>query len=491
MEQDGFRNSSKEIFEHILQSKHDVSAVNSQLIEKYILLVKLGSEDNNDIKKVLTIIREVMYDENYIYIDSDGILLELIEGILMRLPVEQTFEIYPAEFILSYLKEGDPKISSMIVKVLAHNVAENEVKRLLEESELLKILLRKNFEKNSSLELSSLFEFLMRNINEQAGHLVKAIFFDLDFLSIFDEIVKYEDKRKARFLDFLLIVVPVLLKEKVLLPPKYYVFLKASFTENDDILLTMLRIQFYVRFVSAINNSGEESVMFENIKPSLEEIINLFSRRHDDETVAFFLGADMIHLLYHLSYSNIALVIRFLDETADKTALLQLHNLMLDSDLDKSLLSTYNPERFPETLEDSILEELLLFSQNYLEIFFNLLGSKSFFEKAKPLLTFNSISNLTFDKLYGLLLKLSERDYSAYYLLRDLPRVVADYLVDGPPVSESEVWAAKKATLDNLVLKKYDLDIWREGIMKAYKHMHYGRDVKDITPVTNIFDQAL
>lgn len=489
MEQEGFGNNSKQVFEHILQSKHDMTAVNSQLIEKYILLVKLGSEDNSDIKKVLLLMRELMFDENYIYIDPDRILLELTEGILIRLPVEQTFQIYPADFILGYLKEGDPKISSMIVKILAHNVTEDGIKRLLEESGLLKILVRKNFEKNSSLELSSLFELLMRNIAKELGHLVKAIFLDLDFLAIFDEIVKYEDERKARFLDFVLIVVPVLLKEKTLLPPKYYVFL--SFTENDDILLTMLRIQFYVRLVSAINNSGEESVMFDNIKPSLEEIIELFSRRHVDETIASFLGSDIVQLLYHLSYSNIALVIRFLEEAADKTALLQPHNLMLDSDLDKSLLSSYNPERFPETLEDSILEEMLLFSQNYLEIFFNLLGARSFFEKVKPLLTFSSISNLTLDKLYGLLLKLSEHDYSVYYLLRDLPRVVADYLVDGPPVSEPEVWTAKKATLDNLVLKKYDLAIWREGIMKAYKHMHYGRDVKDITPVSKIFDQAL
>lgn len=105
----------------------------------------------------------------------------------------------------------------------------------------------------------------------------------------------------------------------------------------------------------------------------------------------------------------------------------------------------------------------------------------------------DKLSKLPQNLVYELLDKLTGYDYSANFLLQNLPYTMLTHLMaNDPGVVNPEIWSTKQQALQNLLLyRKVDLGVWHQGLAECYKEMLHGRDIKSIEAKVEVTDEAM
>ncbi|CAK7891299.1 DNA mismatch repair protein Hsm3p [[Candida] anglica] len=420
-------------------------------------------------------------------LDPNMSLLELLNSIMVILPFEDIQLVYPESMILESIQSSNPQLTSLIIQIVLEKSNERDMIEFLEDSEFLVYATRTYFTESDdiqNLKVSSTYENLLAYIATVSPHLVDKLS-NPELVSLYKKIRDDPEGNStlfSRLLDFIIIIFPV---SHEWIPTSLYKFSKIEFS-IDDPLLVILLISFYKKFIQQINIT---SVILTTIKPSLYDIMELFTRRQQDSLIESFYAVEIVVLLYHWSHSDNKLLLGYLGELTDSFKIFKSYNLYLDelaSDIE--LLASFNPDQINDKLD--FLEDIIqlpLLQQRYFPIFLNILSSKDLFGKLVELnkLNIKSISKLSLDMIFKLLFTISNYKYSTHWLLSDAPQLMSDYVIaSSAAISESEIWSLKKSILENLLNKNssQELGVWKETIESTYSLMKNGRNVKDIIP---------
>lgn len=494
--------SSEKIHIHLMEALQKEAIIDAKLVGTYILQLRNNPSimfpdeeyrqdvtQNKYINTFIPTINEILNSSDYYRTDPDNEIVNLLDCILSYLTIDEILQLYPLEFILNGL-HGSSAICCMVVKLLRRNANSATTIKLFEETEILKTIVTRHFEKDTSLEIANQVELLVGKLVTISSPVVSSQLLNPKFRDLYDEL-RGDGSKLVKFLDYILLMMPFILSKQHNFPEKYYVLSKHQFSDNDDVLQIVLYVQFYGKLVQELNRFGHDSTIFENVKPCLRDLIALFQTRQNDSTVESFYSIEIVDLLIHLSHSTVNQIINFNNEIIEEFKMFKSYNIFLNLDCDIKLLSAYNPRYFQVELVKEILDDVPIFSKKYFTILLNAIGSSVLFEELVPHLTTSKISGLSLDLLYKLLLQISRFEYSTKYLLNSLPNIVSNYLIDPTVITESDIWSLRKETLHNLLTNNTDLDVWYDNIYKNYNIMCYGRNVRDVLPRVDVIDKSL
>ncbi|CUM65063.1 uncharacterized protein PRCAT00002685001 [Priceomyces carsonii] len=485
--------ASEKLLDH-LQKVQGGSQVDGKLINNYILInnTSAGGVDREFLSRCIPLINSILFEETYSQIDSNFAIVDLLGSILARLPFSEVLQIYDKNFIVDAVSSPLPQITKLALDILKQKIL--EANQLLDETNIIYCIVHRYLsDQNLPLSVVNATEQFITVLIELDRSIAASKLLTKDLCDLYKN-ARYgeESTLKTRLLDFSLFILPII--NHLNFPTEIIKFSRQDILQNDDPLFVVLLISFYTKLIGNLDNSSIET--FNVIKEPLSDIASLWPLRQSDSMIGSFYASEIVNLFSKISYCALQSVISFTKELIRKLELFKSYNLYIDSfDEDIRLLNKFNPELLGgESFYDEVLKNIPLLSQRYFPILLNVIGSLEIFDilTDNDRLTSISISKLSLDMLYSLLVRLTSYLYSIHFLLNHLPSTVFDYLIASrSELNDSEIWKMKQEALENLLHSGVDLGIWKEKLFSSYSLMKNGRKVRDITPNVEITDEFI
>lgn len=507
----------------ILSSLHtnliSVSPINSTLIENYLPSIDKSTifphtveiESNEYLQSFFGIISQILTSADYSIIDPQNLTLQLLERILTYLTFEEITNFYPESFIIENLLNSNVQVSKLCLQIILLKSLEPRTISFLEDNDLLSTLVSQ-YLTNKSLDIGivSQIETLLNMFVQSSQY---SGIFILPLVSknhdLYRSVRTGDMTLLARFLDYIVILLPFLLKNSTPFPSDLYLFTEEEFLNicQEDPLVAILVAQFYFKileqesFESQIdifppigNSSTQESFDF---KPSLISLIKAYQKDTFD-----FIKDEIINTIAKLSYT--AKYEPFCVKLLVKFEIVKAHNLIKLYEYDPQdikLLSTLNPRIIvaanPQIYSD-VLTNISLFSNNkYFPILLNFISIPTVFSSLTTYFHNTSLQKIPADKLYTLLFEFSKYSHSKHYLFNNLPTILNTFLIDDAELNliNKDLWNLKVQTLENLLDEQnlddiQDLTFWKKNLNDSLNLMKYGRNLKDIAPRVDVMDET-
>ncbi|KAK6460878.1 DNA mismatch repair protein HSM3 [Scheffersomyces coipomensis] len=481
-----------------LQASYDAKGpVDLKLIDDFIPIINTTIIDNNS-SSYLSIINQILIDESYHIIDPHHILIPLLEKILSYISFQQIVSIYSTDYIMVNLLENkNIEINKLILSLINRKLNEIETIQFLES---ISYQLIQAYLTNRSLDLSIVnqIELIIQNLIDYNHHdLLNKM---LNYNDLYNTVRSNEDETLllARFLDYLLILIPYIIEsdQENSLNKHYYQYNVDNF--KIDPLFLILLIQFYEKLIQKLKSSSKDLIIFRNIESIL---IQLFSD-YIDAKFDDFINDEIINVLIKLSYidqTDNVQIHQFTNKLLSTTNILKSYNLLKVYEYNSSdlkILSFINANVLIE-FNDQVYEEIivnlnLLSNKLYFPILINLIPSSQLFEKLiqnSPYLSSNSLSKLSTDRLFQILLQVSNFNHSKQYLFNNLPSIINDHLISNDKAFiNNDLYHLKIEILSNLLHDINDDNIWKSNLSTSLQELKVG---KKITPQVDIIDETI
>lgn len=478
------------IFEALLQYLDSDTvfdgAAEEDKVHTWVLILNnardVNADDRQTLMRVLERVSQMLLQTPHN--DPSTILTDLLVSVVRKFSLEELEGLYPPQYIIDVALEASPG-TSLVFQIVAEKNSDPYTIRFLTTTDFLLNAVRTYFSVLATLLVVSSFENLLKLVIDQDQ--ILQLLTTAQYNQIYVRVRRdFNPILIPRLVDFVAIVAPYTISNgKLALPSSAYTFSATDFAV-DDPLLVILIIAFYRKLVGLKLSTPVQH----DICTSLNAIFELWNKRATDADVETFYATEIAGLVCAMSYSELPAVRELLHQWQLRHGLFKSYNLYLDSsDADVELVSEFNPERFlrqPELVE-SLVSHIPLYSKRYFPILLNFVASNYTFDMLVTLnkLDVATISRLSLDLLFKLMLQMSKYKHSSTWLLRQ-SQLMNEFVL-GKPISEHDIWVLKKDTLGQLV-DAGELGVWHDSVRDLYKVMCNGRDVKNVVPIAEVAD---
>ena len=423
-------------------------------------------------------------------------LLELLDNLVTLCPFDSIIEVYPPAELLEAVNSGITPLIRSACKVVSKS---NPPDRLLEEEQtvdsfgIFQTLLRLYFDKNSDIEvvndIEKLFHELCGNVNVYNFFTDRSLPF---LLKVKDEL---DSVRVTRLLELL----SILFDPRA--PAAQFNERLFFFDSNElkksievDVFLFVGLLRYYAHIIKVISASSKEVMITHNIaagpadfswlltklRPIIFAIGDIFCS--DTDGVRSFASSYFFEIFRAFSH------LYDLD-TIYQFDLEYLHINRENRDLD-DLLALLNPE-YLCSYHAELVSSYVSLSPSHLAIFRNLISNETSFNAIKNKITSHNVLNMPYLEQMVLMEKLSQYEYSANFLIHDLPKVMSNLIDDGGNTSivEPEVVELRRTTIKNLL--QYDptfLNVWYAPLAEELDRYNSGKSNREAkASVADIF----
>jgi len=434
----------------------EVEDLDEGLFDNFISLVTLDKsikENGEDIKSLLTTVAEVLNNEN-LNIDFNKVI-ELLDAVLLNLSFEEVVELFKFDSMVKALNSPNENLQILALKVSSKSTPTD----IIANTEVIPKAVELLASKDTSIRV-------VNEIEKGLGVLLKGELIRRRLLSdnvvstLFDMKSSKDTTLKTRLLDLVIQLLPFVLEHE--LTQELYCF--EDFLGDGDILYTLNLIRFYTEILNIVDSSLNNHWLLNNIQPQIEIIGKLYADRYENTDIEYFALTEISLFLKKLSYVSV-----YSFKSID-------HKYVKLTKDDFFLLATLNPS-YLATSYSSLLKNINVSADN-IPVFRNVISDKTSFELIKPKLTTEKLLRLPYLELVAMLVKLSEFQYSAKYLLEELPQIM-NKLLQGQNIVEPESYSLRKATIENLVnYPDETLDIWKEALNEENYKLSHGNPAK-------------
>ncbi|EGW29882.1 uncharacterized protein SPAPADRAFT_144065 [Spathaspora passalidarum NRRL Y-27907] len=456
------------VLDHLNTCYETKQPIDNDLIDTFTTSV---NSHTPDLPQLISIINQILLGESNI--DPMGMLVALLEKLLGNLSFKEILQVYPAEFILQYLVnyEENPVVNQLCLKILNLNLHDEQTQEFLRSNGVLIKLLEIYFKRNTPIGVLNQIEKLTSLLTTTEF----ALLVTPSYLQLFSSFRHVDDTTiLARYLDYLTLILPKLKS----VDPTLYQFTKREIDQIEDPLFLILLAQFYGKLL-------EQPI---NIEPPLNDFISLYVDGKLDELVK----GELINVIAKMSYLDKYTSI------LEHSQLFKTHNLIKVFEHDQSdinLLSKANPDVIVQlnySVYRDVLDNLSLFNDNlYLPILLNFIKSPVIFGLLSSQFNYLKFSGMSMDKLYLILLSMSEKGHTKEYLFNNLPNVITQYLLESE-ISNNQLWKLKLEIFTNLLSdpEVVGYAYWHDELNRVYELMKYGKSFRNVTKV-DIMDETV
>lgn len=442
----------------------------------------VSADDRETLMRVLRRVSQILLQTPHS--DTSATLIDLLVSVVRKFSFGELEAFYLPQYIIDVALEASPG-TSLVFQIVAEKNSDPYTIRFLTSTDFLLNAVRTYFSVLTTLLVVSSFENLLKLVVNRDQ--ILQLLTTSQFTQIYERVRRdFSPILVPRLVDFVAMVAPYTIADgKLALPSSVYTFSAPDFT-LDDPLLVILLIASYRQLVG-VNLSV---AVQHNICTSLNAIFELWNERATNADVETFYATEIANLMCAMSYSELPAVRELMHQWQLRHGLFKSYNLYLDSsDADVELVSGFNPNLFLQQTEiiENLVSYVPLYSKRYFPILLNLVASSYTFDMLVTLhkLDVATISRLSFDLLFRLLLQMSKYKHSSTWLL--LQSQLMNEFVLGKPISEHDIWKLKRDTLRQLV-DAGDLGVWHDSVRDLYKVMCNGRDVRNVVPIAEVAD---
>lgn len=407
-------------------------------------------EDEASIKALLAIVVKILHNSK-LDIDFDKII-ELLSGLLLNIDFENIVQFFKFPSINEALASPNENLQVLALKVSSRADPPDIISNTEIIPKMVALLATKQSSINVVNEIEKSLGVLMR------GELIRRRLLSDSVISTLVGMKASKDTvLKTRLLDLVLQILQLVKEHE--LPEELYLF--NDFTSDNDILYTLTLIQYYTQILNIVDSSLNSGWLLQKIIPQAELIGKLHMERNENTDIEYFALNEIALFFKKFSYispSNFKLI--------DQKYIKLTNN-------DDFLLTSLNPG-YLVTSHAALLKTLNLTEQE-VAIFKNLIPNESSFLLVKPKITTEKLQRLSYVAFINILEKLSEFQYSALYLLQELPQVM-NKLLQGDNVIERESYQLRRTTIENLTrYPSEDLSVWKEALEGEHYKLTHGK----------------
>lgn len=442
---------------HLQQLSHsEIDELDEKLIDNIISLATIDrsiDQNQESIKSLLAATVETLHKTD---LDIDfNKLIELLDAILSNLDFETVVGLFQFESIVEALNSPNENLQILALKVSSKANPPD----IISNTEIIPRAISLLASENSSIKL-------VNEIQKAIGTLVRG---ELIRRRLFSEgvesvLLKMKNSKsatlKSRLLDLDALVLPFVQEHE--LSKELYCF--TDFLDDNDILYTLNLIRFYTEILDIVDSTLNRSWLLKSISPQIEIIGELYAKRAENSDIEYFALTEI-----SLFFKKLSKVSPETFASIDKSYIeLEAKDTFLLASLDAGYLA----------ISHANLLKAIDISATTVPILRNLISDSKSFDIIKPVLTADKLLRLPYLELVAILVKLSEFQYSATYLLDYLPRVM-NKLLQGANVVEPESYSLRKETIENLAqYSDEELSVWKEPLKEEYYKLTHGKPAK-------------
>lgn len=439
--------------------------VNARIVDRYA--AELDSS-------VLPLINAILYQSDYEVVDPDHLLLALLAKVLQDSTFNEIVEVYPQLFIIDSLNQPDSMASLVCLQIITGHLHDHDLINFLQSNQLVQLMVQHYFTADDIATINQL-EILVKqivNLPELSHEL-----FTAPLIDVYTRVRLGDDSTKIiRLLQYILLILPQIPANF----PKLYLIDQPLIDKfYDDVLFIILLVDFYLELI--------DTKLFPELQLSIEVLMN----NYEEYT------PQCNDLLSKLSYNSHDEFVKKLVIKYDIFDLTKLKDNLTEPTF--KLLSTFNPRILFEVSPDiysQVLSDLrLLSNEKYFQILLNLIASPDFFDQLKSsYFDSTTLSNLSLDQLYQILVTFSQYTHSKRYFFNDLP-IIINTKVLNTTILNNDLYKLQVEILQNLLLPdsnlSQELEFWKSDLQKHLKLLKYGKTFKDIVPQVDVLDETM
>lgn len=430
-----------------------LSGIQSHLAPPLYSLIRLSKYDDIYVKLLLTILEPLNFADLVSWISYDGILEAVTSP-------SNELAYAAAHLVLSNLQRKDP-----------------DAFRFVESTEFFNILVGRALEDESAaLKLVSEVERL-------------AVILQLHGINSWYVLAEFRKSPRiqntvlaSRYLELIAIMCPSLSEEEFAKLGTFNMLRLIADDEEDDAdpFYATMFVTFYINIVSKI--------LFPWIRAPVTECIEALAEARSSHKQENYLRSELARLFQALSHSCSKFLLLMADNypsllqfdwysEADVTIFKGLNlRFIRAKEFYSANFSSWDLDTVRAS-QNRVLLHLVLDSQ-----FFSLLAANQNLD--------SGLQSLPADLSLAWALALSDHDYSATYMVENLPLFMLAFLKIDNSLVNSDLWELKKAALINLKFhRNVELGAWREGVNETLLAMLGGRRFD--TPLVGVQDMAL
>ncbi|RLV93258.1 DNA mismatch repair protein HSM3 [Spathaspora sp. JA1] len=450
---------SDQVLLHLNSCYKSQQPIDNDLIDRFNTSV---TKSSLNLTQLIGIINQILINSDLTLVDPEGILINLLEKLLSMLSFEEILLVYPLNTIYQFLIESDNStVKQLCLNVINLNLHEEKTQEFLYVNDILSKLIRIYFTRDTPIPVLNQIEKLTNSLtSSEFNKLITSEL--LSFIQSFR--INEDTTLMARYLDYLLIILPHIQHN-----PSLYQFTKSEIVQiDDDPLYLILLAQFYLKLLDQLCD----------ISTSLNALISLYVNDQLNELVK----GEVINIISKMSYLNKYIPI------LEQNQIFKTHNLIKifeHNQSDIQLLTKVNSDIIlqlnPEIYQD-ILSNLSLFNdQLYQPVLLNFIKSREIFNKLSDQFTNYKFSIMSRDRLYNVLLRMSQFKHTKEYLFNNLPNIITKYLIEPESIQNNQLWKLKLEILENLLQEDDVLgyEYWFDELDQVYEVMKYGKCFKN------------
>lgn len=410
---------------------------------------------------------------------------ELLMAMLEQLPFGDALKFFPSEAVVEALKSPAYAVVYMAIHVIKVNLerGDADVAGFLHETRALHVIIER------VLSTKEIPVNVASDTEEAFNKYVKLDVFDIADWGLFEDIHRSPVLKDALLLSRYMELMKALSSSNV--PPEKYgplaVFDLSEILADNDVFTQSILIAFYVVTV--------QRVPFHVYEGPITQCFEFLGRQVDESYVGSLLYSGLEELFIALTNAT---------PEARQFAKRQLQTYP-DCVMFKHGLR-HDPDLFCRVDLDVIPEKEQFFAENYAHLslkeinhgkfrcLLHLVDNIDFYRllRESGIISDESLNTFSLPRVYEILNRLSEYDYSAPFLLEALPHAVLTHLMaNDPSLVNPEIWESKQLTLYNLLLcRKVDLGVWEQGFRACYLEMVNGRNLKNVEPQVDLLDMT-
>lgn len=459
--QNQMSNNTQEIIlnvqEHLQKVDNaEVGDLDDRLTDQLISLVTIDKsvyENKELIKELLVIVVKVLHNTS---IDIDfNKLIELLDGLLSSLDFESVVELFKLSSIVEALNSPNENLQILALKVSSKANPPD----IISNTEIVPKIIHLLATKESSIKVVNEVEKALGALVR--GELIRRRLLSDSVISVLSNMKSSKDTTlKTRLLDLVVQMLPFVKEDE--LPDGLYLF--SDFTTDNDILYTLSLIQFYTQIIEIVDSTLNKQWLLQKVLPEVQLIGKLYFERHDNPDVEYFALTDI-----SLFFKKLSFVSPETFKPIDQSFIKLTHN-------DNFLLSSINPS-YLAIAYPTLLKGIRL-TADTVPVFRNLISDESSFHLIQPEITTEKLQRLSYLEFVAVLNKLSQFQYSAKYLLQNLPQIM-NKLLQGGNVIEPESFQLRKDTIEKLLAyPDEDLSVWKEALVGEQYKLTHGAPMK-------------
>ncbi|SCV00318.1 LANO_0F06260g1_1 [Lachancea nothofagi CBS 11611] len=440
---------------------------NELLSEAQLQFSTALSFHGQEVTEFLANMKQIMSEDSYPELDYD-MAVDVVGQIVRMVSFDQILGVFEVGDLMNVFNSNVPSL----IKLACRVIQRSDPKGLFAGSGLIDLLLIQLFDTKTDVGVIAEIESALKELS--CDVLIRRRILGDNAVLLMRTKTNSDPICTARLLELLQSIFPYANSGE--LNNKLFIFSGKNIIESidRDIFLFIAITNYYSRLLEVVRNKNESGHSGARIlNHILNEVIPTYGklyREQETHFTAWNYGRKYIfNLVKEISLLRESEYFRLLDEK-------YLHITASNPDF-LEFLKFVNPAYLIENQGKAIMD-MLRVTPSHLAVFRNLISNESSFNTIKEKLNADRILEMPYIEQMVLLQKLTSYDYSAYYLLNNLSKVMSNVVDDkAGRITEPETFELRREVLENLLLLPNDfLNVWADPIKKSYRGITTGSE---------------